>query len=486
VIGSAGTGGNFRGLGQYLLRDDEGERVGWTLVRNLPVEPELAAGLMDDTARQNVRVQKPVYHLSISAAPGEELSREQWEQVVGKVLRDLGLEEHQALVVHHRDKAHDHVHVMVNRVHPENLKVWHNGHDYRRIEKSLRRIEREMKLREVPGRHGRLPGQERPERTAGLTGGEKREAERTGREPWAERVRFKVYEDLRGAKSWAELEKRLERHGLRLEKRGPGLVVTDGERRVKASRLYRGASYGRLEKRFGRSFDEWRRARGELELAVGRLEKTTAVRERLRHRQAEVRHSLGAARATERKHQELREQQRDLGRALERELGRVFDPRDVARASRELTGEVQRVGWKEAGRRLVSEPERYGRLLGAGIGRVRTAKRSAALEAAVRVGRVAVQIAAVRGASLALGPTAERAALEIRRLTRTVQRVGNTLDRMPTRRSLEVDVAKKALALGVDVAALALKPNVLQAVRTALRTFDLVRSAAREDRGMER
>jgi len=67
-------------------------------------------------------------------------------------------------------------------------------------------------------------------------------------------------------------------HKLRLEKRGPGLVVTDGRRRVKASRLYRGASYGRLEKRFGRSFDDWRAAKRELVAAVDRLERVERKR----------------------------------------------------------------------------------------------------------------------------------------------------------------------------------------------------------------
>jgi hypothetical protein len=140
--------------------------VSWTLVRNMPVEADYAASLMDATAAQNVRVQKPVYHLSLSAAPGEELDREQWEKVVDRVLRDLGLEEHQALVVAHGNTKHDHVHLMINRVDVESLKVWHDGHDYRRIERSLRGIEREMGLREVPGRHGRLAGQEPTERSA--------------------------------------------------------------------------------------------------------------------------------------------------------------------------------------------------------------------------------------------------------------------------------------------------------------------------------
>jgi hypothetical protein len=482
VIGSAGTGADFRGLARYLLREREGEeRVGWTLVRNLPVEHDYAAGLMDDTARQNVRVQKPVYHLSLSAAPGEELSREEWGKVVDRVLRDLGLEEHQALVVAHRDARHDHVHLMVNRVHPEHLKVWHNGHDYRRIERSLRGIEREMGLREVPGRHGRLAGQEPPERSAGPTSGERREAERTGREAWAERVKFRVYEDLKEARSWAELERRLARHKLRLEKRGPGLVVTDGRRRVKASRLYRGASYGRLEKRFGRSFDEWRAAKRDLVAAVDRLARVERQRMDLWRRRDALGRSIHSERLTRTDHRILRSAQRDLTKALDRELRRVYVREDVDRARRDFVREARRDGWRKAGRRLAQEPRRFGRVRGAGVGQVRNARRKAALRSAKYLGQLAAQLATTRAARVTLGPSAVKAMFRLRGLFRAAQRTSAALDRLPSERKLELEVGKKAAALGISVIHLALAPNVLTAARTALRTAGLVREVSRGD-----
>jgi hypothetical protein len=92
------------------------------------------------------------------------------------------------MVVGHRDREHAHIQLLVNRVHPERLRAWNNSHDYRRIERSLQRQERGMKLREVPGHHYRLPGQDRPERAKGQISGERREVERTGGEPWTERV----------------------------------------------------------------------------------------------------------------------------------------------------------------------------------------------------------------------------------------------------------------------------------------------------------
>jgi hypothetical protein len=165
-------------------------------------------------------------------------------------LQDLGLSEHQALLVAHNDTAH--IHVMVNRVHPETGKAWDNGHDYARIEKSLRAQERELGLREVSGHHYRLEGQREPDYTAPTTG-QLRVVARTGEVSFDERARALAGEDFRSAESWADLAQRLDRHGLHVEKRGRGLVVTDGQNVAKCSSIGRTASLAALEKRFGRS-----------------------------------------------------------------------------------------------------------------------------------------------------------------------------------------------------------------------------------------
>ena len=299
MIGKGRTGSSFGGLQGYLLngkardRDAAGlqeylldgkigrDRVEWTSTRNLPTEdPRYAAAVMRATAEQNPRVQKPVYHLSLSAAPGEQISKEQWERIADRVLNRLGLDDRQALVVAHNDTRHPHIHLMVNRVHPEHLKAWHNGHDHRRIEKALRHIERDFKLREVPGHHYQLAGQQAPER-ARTTDGERRQAERTGEPAWADRIRFKIYDDLKQAKSWGDLERRLAGHRLRLERRGGGLVITDGKNQVKASRVYRRASYRWLEQRFGMKFEAWRSGRRELVEAVARYQEVERRREQL-------------------------------------------------------------------------------------------------------------------------------------------------------------------------------------------------------------
>src|SRR5207302_10122101 len=207
-----------------------------------------AAELMQAAVDENPRVAVPVYHLTINFDPNDPVTPTEMQAVAGRVLRDLGLAEHQALMVAHQDRAHPHVHVMVNRVHPETGVAWERWQDRPRIERTLRELERELGLREVAGRLYQLDGQEAPE-PARLTSGERRQAERTGEPEFPDRVRAHLPE-LRAARSWTELEERLAAHGLRLERKGQGLVITDGTHQVKASRVARDLSLRRLEERF--------------------------------------------------------------------------------------------------------------------------------------------------------------------------------------------------------------------------------------------
>jgi hypothetical protein len=241
TVGKAKIGSGFGGLARYLLQGTDGQsddRVEWTALRNLPLaDPDNAAVFMRATADQNLYVQKPVYHLSINWPPEEQPTPEAMRTAADRLLRDLGLEEHQALYVAHRDTEHRHVHIMVNRVHPETLKTWSNKNDWRRIEESLRRIERDMGWRVVPGRQGQMIEAHQED---------------------ARRIRQGAWEPMHISRSWAELEDRLHRQGLALQARGRGMVATDGVHYVKASDVDRSVSRGRLEERFGMTHREWR------------------------------------------------------------------------------------------------------------------------------------------------------------------------------------------------------------------------------------
>jgi hypothetical protein len=153
MIGVSSSGRSFKALGKYLVegrnREAEG-RVAWSSARNLPTDdPELAAKIMRATAAQNVRTSQPVYHLVLSFDPRDQVSREQMERIADRVLGELQLREHQVLIVAHADREHAHMHLLVNRVHPETGKMWDRWQDYPRIQSVLREEERALGLRAV-------------------------------------------------------------------------------------------------------------------------------------------------------------------------------------------------------------------------------------------------------------------------------------------------------------------------------------------------
>lgn len=162
-------GKGFAGLARYLFEGHAGRsskkgRVNWTTALNLMTdEPRMAMKIMTATARLSKRCERPVYHLIVSWHADEQPSRAQMESVAGTTLAQLGLERHQVLIVAHGDTRNPHMHLIVNRVHPETGVAWSTSQDYRRIERSMRMQAEAMGFRFVPGRHNRPELQAAPE-----------------------------------------------------------------------------------------------------------------------------------------------------------------------------------------------------------------------------------------------------------------------------------------------------------------------------------
>ena len=469
MIGKVTRGRGFKGLLTYLLQGADGkqqDRVAWVETRNLVVEPEFAPSVMHSTAAENPRVEKPVYHLSISLDPQERLEPEVLRGVAEQTLRDLGLEHHQAVLVAHDDTEHQHVHVMVNRVDPATRKAWRAGHDYARIEKSLRHQERELGLRQVRGRHFSLDGGDR-HRDARASSGNRRYAKRTGKRPFGEHVRAVARRDMLEARTWGELHERLGEVGLRLEKRGRGLVVTDGGERVKASFVDRKASLAALERRLGtyepsrRNFpagksERWRQIQALRTVVDGLARQAEAKRS---HR-AERFHQQASQRSAER----LERRIRAASTAFDQRLEEVY--RDPRKARQAFEKTLRRHGERRALGRLARDPEKLGKLRGRG-GPFTSAERWAAIEAAPHAASAARNVLSAQAGRKA--PLAQKVARSVRDAGRTstrqlkrtaaklVQRVGWTLAAraLPAPQyqllKLTVRVARKTLDAGLEL-----------------------------------
>jgi len=139
-------GKSFKGAALYYLHDkrQEGEavrftggRVAWTEVLNLATDDaERAWRRMAQTAMAQAalkqaagekatgrKLTKPVLAYSLAWHPGEKPDKAEQLAAARETLNILGLAEHQAIIVCHNDEPHTHVHILVNRVHPETGKA---------------------------------------------------------------------------------------------------------------------------------------------------------------------------------------------------------------------------------------------------------------------------------------------------------------------------------------------------------------------------
>ncbi len=248
MIAKAATGSDFGGV----LDEEKGVEV--IHQQELFFGPDERPLFLDEMrwcAEQNMRCMKPVYRLSLFWAPEDSPSPAQVDATARRFLRDLGLQEHQAVVVRHHNPTRVIVHIVANRVHPDTGKAWKAPH-WQRLSALCRRVEHEMGWRVVSSE--RAPDQARP------TPREQRAWRHRGVEPLAQKINRSCGAQLSRARSWHELERILKTHGYAVGPSGPrgGLVFTDGKRQTSASRVHRELSRPKLERRFGRSLEEAR------------------------------------------------------------------------------------------------------------------------------------------------------------------------------------------------------------------------------------
>jgi hypothetical protein len=232
---------------------------------------ETARQEMAATAAMSRRVKDPCYHFVLTMAELENPTDEQFHEAAKIALAELDLADHQAVIAIHRDRDHQHVHIVVNRVNPVTHKANVLSHDYAKLEKACREIEmrqqwsqdrgrfepiieidangnEDIKLVPKPNDRTRSLEQARPA-TAAELGRERR----TGHAPLAE-IGGHIAQAIKQAKSWDELHAQLTPLGVAYERKGSGAVIrsmSDETEVLKASTVDRGAAIGQLEKRLG-------------------------------------------------------------------------------------------------------------------------------------------------------------------------------------------------------------------------------------------
>lgn len=255
--------------------------TGEVTMHEYPVETQRVLSL--DTAAAEFRAvaaesraTNPYVHLVLSWRDGEHPTNVQAFEAGRDALASVGLSEHQyVMAVHRGETGNDHLHVAVNRVHPETYRAQHFSKSYYALDRAMREVElrqgweRDNGPYEVRHREDGLPeimradrnddSRERGDEAPANVKTRARDGQAwTGDRPFTEWVRD-VAPALRDAldrdsASWSDVRDVLAKFNLELREKGSGFVVADrtDERFVaKASHIGRFASRERLERRLG-------------------------------------------------------------------------------------------------------------------------------------------------------------------------------------------------------------------------------------------
>lgn len=236
---------DFRELVEYL-NDPQAkqERVGRVTVTNCLQDHSLDAALeVQATQALNTRTEADkTYHLLISFREGEGPAPKVLDAIEARVCAVLGYADHQRVSAVHHDTDNLHIHIAINKIHPTRYTIHTPYNDYKTLSEICEKLEKEY-------------GLEVDNHTARKTASENRAGDmerHAGVESLLGWIKRECSEQIKEARSWAELHEVMRSNGLELRERGNGLVITDGAGHgVKASSVGREMSRMKLEARFG-------------------------------------------------------------------------------------------------------------------------------------------------------------------------------------------------------------------------------------------
>jgi hypothetical protein len=208
-------------------------------------------------AMEATRSKDPVDHWLLSWKEGEQPTQAQCKEAVEILKRHLGMSsEHLAVFALHRNTENYHLHVVLNRVHPDTLRVEDKGWCIDKAHKAIAEIiraqgwEAERNARYVADRSGQVTRassvrEAQPRAKA-------RDHENATGEKSCERVAMeKAAPILRNAKSWAQVHEGLAQVDMRYERKGSGAMLWVGNQPLKASCIGREFTRSRMEERLG-------------------------------------------------------------------------------------------------------------------------------------------------------------------------------------------------------------------------------------------
>lgn len=158
MIGKIVIGKSFRGCLNYCLQDKPVKRQDQeaTLKNRAEIlcynqcfgnDRELIQQF-NEVRQLSPRLSKPVLHITLSLAPGEKLPGHILTEIIQDCAKDLGFSQNQFVAVLHKDRGHQHLHIVANRIGFDG-KTLNDSNNYKKIADFCRKMELKYGLQQV-------------------------------------------------------------------------------------------------------------------------------------------------------------------------------------------------------------------------------------------------------------------------------------------------------------------------------------------------
>jgi len=206
MIGKVSGGKGARGALNYVTMKDGAERVGGNMAgtnaRELSKEFAVTRDMKPNAAN-------PVKHFSLSLAPGERFSSEQWEKASSQFMEKMGYANCQFVAYRHVDTDNDHIHIVASRIDLDG-KLVRDSYDKQATHEACRYLEQEHGIQVVASPRDKVHDRE-------FTQGETRTFARTSRESDKILLQRELKSSLDGSKTLDEFRSKMSEKGIQTE-----------------------------------------------------------------------------------------------------------------------------------------------------------------------------------------------------------------------------------------------------------------------------
>jgi len=247
-VSSKKATGSFKGLANYLLDVKNGsKKVASFHFENCNFDSvELNLKEIQNTTNFNqIANSDKVLHLVVSFREDEYPSKEILKEIEDELIKSIGMQEHQRLVVAHNNTNNFHIHIAINKIHPKTKRIVDVWQSKRKLAKKAFELEEKFNLkRDQKNKQDKEQCVKDFEIHSGI-------------KSFTNWIKEEVLDDIlkllkREDATFKELQELLAQSNLEFKPRGNGFVIAHKSRKlfVKSSAIHRELSKANLKKRF--------------------------------------------------------------------------------------------------------------------------------------------------------------------------------------------------------------------------------------------